>query len=204
MIKTLQDCLANSSLSLSKTPGKLDKTVIFLVNNIDKAIDILIPRARLCLRSVPKFDEECKKAQMRARKLKKIRRKKGREECWEKFRLAQTEKGWVIAKVNKKAYLGSKAEACNSSEELWKVVKHTKKRVSKQPCLPNIQKSMGDLVTKPIEKIEELKKVLLPTSQSADLSDIHGFQYPNGLKMTKITKNKIFQTIKHLWTRKAS
>ena len=72
MIKTLQGGLANISLSSSKIPGELDKKVISLVNAIDKAIDVSTPRARLCLRSVPGFDKECKNAQMKARRLKKI------------------------------------------------------------------------------------------------------------------------------------
>ena len=62
---------------------------------------------------------------------------------------------------------------------------------------------MRSLVTKPIKKIEELKKVLLPIPQSTDLSEIQGFEYLNGLEMPKITENEIFQTIKHLQTRKA-
>ena len=109
----------------------------------------------------------------------------------------------MIAKVKKKAYYESRAEACSSSEELWKAVKEVKNRVSRQLCLPSIQKSTGSLATKPIEKIEELKKVLLPTSQSAYLSDFHGFKYSNGLEMSKITKNKILQMIKDFRTRKA-
>lgn len=36
-----------------------------------------------------------------------------------------------------------------------------------------------------------------------DLSNIEDFQYSDKLKMLKITKNEIFQTIKHLRTQKA-
>lgn len=52
MVKTLQDGLANISLFLSKTPGKLDEKVISLVNIIDKAIDVSIPRVKFCPRLV--------------------------------------------------------------------------------------------------------------------------------------------------------
>ncbi len=62
MIKTLKDRLANILLASSKTIDKLDKKVIFLVNTIDKAINISTPKARLCLRLVPGFDEEGKGA----------------------------------------------------------------------------------------------------------------------------------------------
>ena len=93
MLKTLKDGLANISLASSKTTDELDEKVISLVNAIDKAIDVSTPRARLCPRSVPGFDEECKGAQMRARRLKKIWKKEGTEESWEEFRLARAEKG---------------------------------------------------------------------------------------------------------------
>ncbi len=141
MIKTLKDDLANISLASSKTTDELDEKVISLVNAIDKAIDASTPKARLRPRSVPGFDKKCKGAQMRARRLKNIWKKEGTEESWEEFRLARAEKGRLIAKVKKKAYYESRAEACSSSEELWKAVKQAKNQISRQLYLPNIQKS---------------------------------------------------------------
>lgn len=52
------------------------------------------------------------------------------------------------------------------------------------------------------KKIEELKKALLPALTFADLSDVDGFEYLNGLDMPKITPNKILKTIKRLLNRK--
>lgn len=37
--------------------------------------------------------------------------------------------------------------------------------------------------------------MLLSTTQSADLSDIQAFKYPNRLEMLKITQYEIFQII---------
>ncbi len=62
---------------------------------------------------------------------------------------------------------------------------------------------MGGLATEPREKREELKKVLLPIPQSADLSDIQGFEYSNGLEMRKITQHEVLQTIRYLQTKRA-
>lgn len=105
--------------------------------------------------------------------------------------------------MKKKAYRESRAEACNSPEELWKAVRQAKNQAPRQSCLFSIQKSTGGLATEPKEKIKELKKVLLPTPQFVDLSDIQGFEYPNRLEMPKITQHEILQTIKHLRARKA-
>lgn len=72
ILKTLKDGLANILLTSSKTTDELDKKIISLVNAINKAIDVSTPRVRLYSKSVPRFDEECKGAQIRVRRLKKI------------------------------------------------------------------------------------------------------------------------------------
>lgn len=138
LIKTLQEKLA-SLLPLSlKTAKELDKKVVFLVKAIDIAMDAFISIAKLCARSILRFDEDCKDAQMRTRRLKKIWKKEDTEDGWEAFRLARAEKGRMIAKIKKKAYRESRAEACNFPEELWKAIRQAKNRAPKQSCLPNI------------------------------------------------------------------
>ena len=57
---------------------------------------------------------------------------------------------------------------------------------------------MEDLTIKSIRKIKMLKKVLLFISQFVNHFDIYTFKYSNGLEISKIIENKIFQTIKHL------
>ncbi len=102
LIKTLQQNLVNIPHLPSRTAKEFDEKVLSLVKAIDIAMDISIPKARLFPKSIPRFDEECKDAQMKARKLKKIWKKEGTKESWEAFRLARAEKGWIIAKVKKK------------------------------------------------------------------------------------------------------
>ena len=77
-----------------------------------------------------------------------ILKKKGIEESWEALRLAQAEKGRVTAKVKGKACRMSREEACASSDDMWKAVTQAKTRVPRQPCLPNIQKSDGNLAVR--------------------------------------------------------
>ena len=59
---------------------ELDKKVISLVEAINIAIDASIPKSKLCTRSISEFDEDCKDAQMRARRLKKIWKKEDTED----------------------------------------------------------------------------------------------------------------------------
>lgn len=80
LIETLQQNLANILHLPSQTAKKLDEKVIFLVKAIDTVMDISIPKVRLCPKSISEFDEECKDAQIRARRLKKIWKKEDTEE----------------------------------------------------------------------------------------------------------------------------
>ncbi len=66
-----------------------------------------------------------------------------------------------------------------------------------------MQNSNGYLVTEPQEKIKEFKKVLIPTSNAADLSYLTNFVYPNDLPMPRITRKEILQTSNSLRTNKA-
>lgn len=102
---------------LLKTIDELEKKVISLINTIKKAIDASISRAKLCLRSVLWLYKECKGAEIKTRKIKKIWKKEKKEESWEKFRLGWVKKDRVIAKVKKRAYRESRAEAYSSSEK---------------------------------------------------------------------------------------
>lgn len=64
-------------------------------------MNVFIPKARLCSKSIPRFDKDYKDAQIEIRRLKKIWNKKAIKEIWETFKVACEEKCEVIAKVKK-------------------------------------------------------------------------------------------------------
>ncbi len=187
LTKTLTENLAKDLLCTSTTLDELEIKICSLIGDIDTAMTLAILKARLSSKSVSGFYEECKKIQMKARRLKKIWKKEKTEESWEEFGLTRAENGHVIAKAKKKAYRKSREEAFDSPESMWKAVKYAQNETSRQHCLPNIQRSDGSHVTEPKEKIEELKKVLLPAADSADLSDLANFEFPNDLPLPRIT-----------------
>ena len=116
--KALIEELTKDLSCTSITPNELDIKVYFLINAIDIAIILAISKARLCPKSVPGFDEECKKIQIKAKRLKKIWKKEKTEESWKNFQLAQAEKRRIIAKAKKKAYCKSREEAFASPESM--------------------------------------------------------------------------------------
>ena len=105
-------------------PNELDIKVHSLIKAIDIAMTLAISKARLSPKSVPGFNQECKKIQMKVKKLNKIWKKKETKESWEDFRITRAEKGRVIVKAKRKTYPKSRKEACASPESMWKVVKH--------------------------------------------------------------------------------
>lgn len=102
LINILRKNLANISFWLSKTAKKFDEKVIFLIKAIDIIKASFIFQVKLCTRSIPKIDRDYKNTKMSIIKLKKIRKKKGKKDSWEDFKLVQTKKSRVIAKVIKK------------------------------------------------------------------------------------------------------
>ncbi len=147
--KTLLEELVNDPPCHFQTANELDAQMYSLIGKIETAIALAIPKARLLPKSVPGFDEECKETQMKARRLKKMWKKEGTVESWEKFWPARAEKRRVIAKAKRRVYRKSKEEACASPDSMWKAVRQTKNRAFNQPCLPNIQKSYGYLAIEP-------------------------------------------------------
>lgn len=202
--RMLKEELAKNPLSPCTMPEQLDTYVNSLISTINIAMNFAIPRANISLKSVPRFDEKCKEVQMKARRLKKIWKREETEESWENFRLAEAEKRRVIVKAKKAAYRKSREEACASPEDMWKAIRNTQNRAPRQAFLPDIRISDGGYATKLRDKLEELKKVLLPATHSADLSDILNFQYSNNLPMPRITKKELLQIGKHLQMNKAS
>ncbi len=83
--KALLEELVKDPPCHSQTANELDAQVYSLIGAIETAIAQAIPKARLLPKSVPRFDEECKEIQMKAKRLKKIWKKEGGVESWEEF-----------------------------------------------------------------------------------------------------------------------
>lgn len=66
---------------------EIDEKDQLLIKAIDIAINASIFIAKFCLKSVLKFNKEYKKAQMRARRFKKVWKKDGTTKSLKKFRL---------------------------------------------------------------------------------------------------------------------
>lgn len=84
--------------------NELDDQVELLVNIIDEAMNMSTLKQQLCAQSISGFDEDCKEAQMQARRLKKIYNQNPSVENWEKYRVARAVKGRLINKKKRNNY----------------------------------------------------------------------------------------------------
>ena len=68
---------------------EIDEYVTRLLNAITRSIERSTPVARICKYSKPGFDEECKEAVTRARRLHKSYQEEETEEAWKDYKLAR-------------------------------------------------------------------------------------------------------------------
>lgn len=80
MQKLFAKQLVNNLSCPSQTANKLNAHIYFVILAINVTITLSIFKAKLFPKSIPKFDENYKKAQIRAKKLKKIWKKKRKKE----------------------------------------------------------------------------------------------------------------------------
>lgn len=107
-IQKLRQAMSKNVFALEKLDldsiEKIDNLVQALVKAIQEAIEIFTPIVKICFRSKPGFTLECKEAQIKARRLRKIFNRLGTEEAWEEYRAARLEAGYIIRKASQKAY----------------------------------------------------------------------------------------------------
>lgn len=184
--------LALGNLDLDSTE-KIDNQVQALVKAIQEAVEISTPMVKICSRSKPGFTLECKEAQMKARRLRKIFNRLGTEEAWEEYRAARLEAGYIIRKASRKAYRESREEAV---AKMWKAVRWAKNRKPRLTTLPALKiPSTAQYETNPKKKIELLRNAFFPSPPEADLSDIPGFDYPSPYTLPPITPHEIYRAI---------
>lgn len=88
LVNTLKGELTGSVQTAPKSTQQFDQQIDTLVAVLIKAIDTSTLILRVSPRSIPGFDEEYKKAQIRACHLKKKFKKEPSPELWEEFKQA--------------------------------------------------------------------------------------------------------------------
>jgi ribonuclease HI len=181
----------------AKTANEIEQYTMSIVNSLLSAIDASTPKRRSPNHfSVPGFTEACKRAQMEARRLKRIHSDEHSDESREAYKRARNWKGRVIGKALKTAYRERVEEASKSPEQMWKLAKWSRNRGENAcPLLPALRDTAGQLRTNAADKADLLRHAFFPTPPDPDLSDIEGFQYPSPIVLEPITRREIREAI---------
>ena len=175
-----------------ETTEDLEQQVEGLITAIHRSIEVSTPMLRICKRSVPGFDEECKEAQMRARRLRKHFMKTHDEVDWEVYVLARNETKSLIRRKKRKEYRESREEACQDPKNMWKAVKSARRTgPPSQACIPAIKRSDSTLEDDPVKKMKLLEKVFFPPPPQAELDDIVNYNYPADIPTGAITAQEV-------------
>lgn len=182
----------------AKTPNEIEQYTTSIVNSLLDAINASTPKRRINPNqlSVPGFTEACKRAQMEARRLKRIDSDEHTDTSREAYRIARNRKGRVIGKALRAAYRERVEEACKSPVKMWKLAKWSRNRENNTyALLPALKDTAGQLKSDAADKANLLCQAFFPTPPDPDLSDIEGFEYPAPIILGPITKREIRDAI---------
>lgn len=150
----------------------LDLQIQSLANALSKALNESAPDLKICARSKAGFNEECKEAQMRARRLKKVWKANPSEETWEDLRVARNYKGTLIKKALRQAYRSKLAEACASEKGMRQFSRWSRNKTAHRPPIPAIE---GE--TDPKQKAEKFAARFFPPLPTASTADMANYRY---------------------------
>lgn len=147
-------------------------------NELFKVINESTPYLKICVKSKVRFNEKFKKAQMRARKLKKVWKANPYKQTWGEFWAASNYKEIFIKKAFYQAYKTKIAIACTSKKSIWqffcwfheKIAERAPFWVIKGKIYPKL--NAGKLMAK-----------FLPLLSNASTADIDNYLYPKCMKI---------------------
>lgn len=178
-----------------KTKEEIDEQVRLVITAIQRSIEFSTPLVRICKRSVPGFDCECKEAQMRARRLHKVFQRDGTEENWHRYVEARSFKKSVIKKAKRREYRESREKACQNPGTMWKAGRAARHSgPPSQACIPALKSSKG-FENDPKKKIDLLQETFFPAPLEANLDDIQEFSYPQPFETEDITMQEVKRAV---------
>ena len=194
--------------SISRQPEVLDTegidaAVEELVQGILQAIQASTPLLRIIKFSVMGYNEECKEAQSRCRRLRWTAQREGTEEAHKAYTRARNYKGRIIKKAKRKGWQSFVEEAAQTPEGLWKLAKWSRGLRGIQAVMPPIKDSQGVLQTSSEEKVQILQEAFFPKPPEADLADIQGYQYPRVDMPEDITIQEMEAVLQRVSAKKA-
>ena len=150
------------------------------------------------MRSVPGWTQECKEAQMRARRLRRQYQRTRSERDWDAYREARNCKGRLIKKTLRDAYRVRVREATATQDGLWRIARWARKRGIRQSFTPPLTTPLGQLEHDHRAKAQLFKDAFFPPPPSVDLSDVGSYVYQDPIPLPPITDHEVCQGDRYL------
>jgi hypothetical protein len=175
--------------------SEIDTRVEAIVTAIIKAVSESTPKTRPSLRSVPGWTQECKDAQMEARRLRRQYQELRTPEAWEAYRRARNHKARLIRKTLRAFHRTRVREATTTEQGLWQLAKWARNREPRTTYIPPLQRPDGKMETEAMQKMELFRQTFFPPPPEVDLSDIEGYRYPGPVVLPSITEVEVRSAI---------
>lgn len=177
------------------TEGQLDETVYRVSTALQNAIEESTPEARICPRSIPGFNDDCRNAIQEVKRAQRRWKNWGGDEYWEELLQAKRHRKKCISKANTEQHR-LRVSQVKDEKGLWSLVRWARNRGALQAAFtPDITKSDGTLAQDVESKAAALQESFFPTPPPADLSDIPGYQYSDVGTWKQITQHEIREAI---------
>uniref|UniRef100_A0A8H7K2N2 RNase H type-1 domain-containing protein n=1 Tax=Bionectria ochroleuca TaxID=29856 RepID=A0A8H7K2N2_BIOOC len=182
----------------------IDAFVSVIIGALNAGIEASTPWSNPSPRSITGFDQECKDICSEVQQLRRRWQRTRQDDDYEAYRQARNKKGRIIQKTLRSTHRHRIAEASNSQTGLWSLVKWAKNRHSaSSACTPALARPNGELVQRPEEKAELLRQAFFPPPRQADVSDIHGYEYPSPIECPDITTSEVENAVRRAAPNKA-
>lgn len=182
----------------------IDAFMSIIIGALNAGIEASTPWSNPSPRSITGFDQECKDICSEVQQLRRRWQRTRQDDDYEAYRQARNKKGRIIQKNLRSTHRHRIAEASNSQTGLWSLVKWAKNRHSaSSACTPALAKPNGELVQRPEEKAELLRQAFFPPPRQADVSDIHGYEYPSPIECPDITTSEVENAVRRAAPNKA-
>lgn len=159
----------------------IEMTCQTLVRVVSAAVDASTPWAKPSTFSNPAFDQECRDAVKRCRKLRRLFSRTQDPLHWQIYSIERNNKARIVKRRLSKGHRRRVQEAIERGPRgMWQLAKWARNRQGsyERGITPSLKTNDGTLAETVDEKAGAFKTAFFPTPPPADLSDIENFEYP--------------------------
>jgi ribonuclease HI len=181
------------------TRATLELATVAFLSTIRHSIEESTPWAKPSTWANPDFDDTCKEAVKSTRYLRRVYSKTHTPRAWKAYCYARNRKRRLIKKALRANHRRRVQQATEQGPHgIWQLAKWARNRVGayESGITPTLHSPEGTKAETVEEKASLFQQAFFPPAPEADLSDIHGYDYPEQINFPCIQKHEIETAIK--------